>query len=77
DSSTGSASSGDLTVDGAHDPTLDFGFVPNVVPQPPTPGGELPPTGGDVANTLRTTALFVVLGAVLVMLSRRRRRRVA
>ncbi|MCB0965351.1 MAG: hypothetical protein KDB37_00830, partial [Ilumatobacter sp.] len=25
DSSTGSASSGDLTVDGAHDPTLDFG----------------------------------------------------
>ncbi|HWL45759.1 MAG TPA: SdrD B-like domain-containing protein, partial [Ilumatobacter sp.] len=27
DSSTGSATSGNLTVNGAHDPTLDFGFV--------------------------------------------------
>ncbi|MFK4760034.1 SdrD B-like domain-containing protein [Microbacterium sp. ZW T5_45] len=31
DSSTGSAVSGDLTVDGARDDTLDFGFFPNPV----------------------------------------------
>ncbi|WP_433673986.1 SdrD B-like domain-containing protein [Microbacterium gorillae] len=31
DSSTGSASSGDLTTDGARDDTLDFGFYPNLV----------------------------------------------
>ncbi|MEV4776959.1 SdrD B-like domain-containing protein [Microbacterium sp. LWH12-1.2] len=31
DSSTGSAASGDLTVDGARDATLDFGFVPDLV----------------------------------------------
>jgi hypothetical protein len=47
DSSTGSASSGDLTTNGAADPTLDFGFVPlelPTLPLPPVPGTpDVPP----------------------------------
>jgi serine-aspartate repeat-containing protein C/D/E len=42
DSSTGSATSADLTVDGQRDPTLDFGFVidPSAVESADVPEGD-------------------------------------
>lgn len=58
DSSTGSAVSGDLTVDGAHDPTLDFGFVlPDTTPPttPPTTTTTTPPTGPPTTNPAVTS----------------------
>ena len=60
DSSTGSAASTDLTVDGANDPTLDFGFVPEVVSNPPTtttpPPTTTPPTTTPPTTTPPTVA---------------------
>ena len=44
DSSTGSAASTDLTIDGANDPTLDFGYVPTPGVTPPTTVAPTTPT---------------------------------
>jgi len=83
DSSTDEAVSTDLTEDGQHDPTLDFGFV-RVVPDPvggdgeepgsvPTPGDELPVTGtGAPTGFLAGAALLLLAGASLLLVRRRR-----
>jgi len=62
DSSTGSATSRDLTVDGAHDPTLDFGFVlplgdPPPVDPPPTNPPPTNPTAAEPQAAVATTAV--------------------
>lgn len=84
DSSTGSAESGDLTTNGAADPTLDFGFVAPLpelptLPLPEDPGApepspQLASTG--TASALPTAAgalVLALLGGVAAALSRRAR----
>jgi hypothetical protein len=81
DSSTGSASSGDLLTNGARDATLDFGFVAVELPTLPLPGGEhaTPPAPGQLAYTgseipfpgIGAAALLLVAGIASVLLARR------
>jgi len=67
DSSTWTAESVDLTVDGAHDGSLDFGFV---LASPP--GGGLAFTGADsLAGLLSAAAALLVAGLVMVGVRRR------
>jgi len=68
DSSTWTAESIDLTVDGAHDGSLDFGFVLAA----PTGGDPLASTGADgVAGLLAGAAALVAAGLVMVGVRRR------
>jgi LPXTG-motif cell wall-anchored protein len=65
DSSTGSATSGDLVNDGDRDDTLDFGFVP--VPEDPPgeePPGEDPPGEDPPGETPQTSGRLPATGAV-------------
>jgi len=82
DSSTGSAESGELSVDGAFDGTLDFGFVsmdPAIVPVPSTPvpvdhpKGPLASTGAQVGVAIGAGIVLLLAGALTVMFTRRRR----
>ncbi len=87
DSSTGSATSTDLTTDGAQDLTLDFGFIkletgpttgptPTPTPAAPTPastgGGGLAFTGFDSAVFAAAGLLLLAFGAALMITGRRR-----
>jgi hypothetical protein len=84
DSSTNSAESVDLTTDGDHDGTLDFGFVlaPTTPPvgTPNSPGSPLAFTGSGLAFTGSTLSavtiglgmLTLLVGAILVFIHRRR-----
>lgn len=60
-SSNASATSRIMTVDGEHDPTLDFGFVL----------AELPPTGSS-SGTRNLSLMLLGLGAALLLTTRRR-----
>ncbi|MFV0426449.1 MAG: SdrD B-like domain-containing protein [Beutenbergiaceae bacterium] len=83
DSDTGSATSGDLTTDGARDETLDFGFVTTPAsPQlpgpgtPQVPGTTAPPlavTGAPASGLLISAALMMLIAGITLVVARRRR----
>lgn len=69
DSSTGSATSQSLTTNGAHDPTLDFGFVTIELPSLALPEDLQPSQPAQLANTGAESAWpFAVIGVALAFL---------
>jgi len=81
DSSTWTAESTDLTVNGANDHTLDFGFVRSAVVFPPQPADILPlasaptslaHTGLDVLVSASLASMVLLLTGAGLMFARRR-----
>ena len=69
DSSTESATSEPLTTNGAHDPTLDFGFVTFELPTLPLPEDPQPSVPAQLAYTgAESSWPFAVIGAALALL---------